>query len=353
MGGRFVYTGAVAHVTILGAGMMGTATAFPLAECGHTVDLVGTHLDDAAVEAIVRDRVHPRLAVAVPDGVRAVKLAGLEEALARADAVVLGVSSAGLGWAAETLGRTLPRTLPIAMVTKGLEAVGGALVILPDCLRDGLPPARRVEPVMIGGPCIAGELARGTPSTVVPSSRDAAAAQAFARLAHGPTYRTVVDDDVVGVCACAALKNAYAVAVGVAAGLQGVAGGVVGPVAYHNLEASTFGRALGEMARVVEALGGRRETAFGLAGAGDLFVTCQGGRSTRLGRLLGGGRSLAAARQELSAPGAPVTLESVDVTATVLRALPRGLSPADVPILDCLRAILFEGAPAETLVQVA
>lgn len=352
-GRTFVYTVAVARVTILGAGMMGTATAFPLADRGHQVDLVGTHLDEALVDGM-RDRgIHARLGVALPPGVRAARLEELPAALARAEVVVLGVSSAGLGWAAETLGRTLPSARPIAMVTKGLEAVSGRLDALPDRLAALLPAPLRVAPVMIGGPCIAGELARGTPSTVVLASRDRGAAEAFAALSRGATYRPVVVDDVIGVSASAALKNAYAVAVGVGTGLHEKQGGQPGSVAAHNLEAAIFGRAVAEMSRLAEALGGRRETVAGLAGAGDLYVTCQGGRSTRLGRLLGLGRSLAAARAELSAPGAPVTLESVDVTEIVCGALPAGVGATDLPILEALRAILFDGAPAEALVTVS
>jgi glycerol-3-phosphate dehydrogenase (NAD(P)+) len=343
----------MARVTILGAGMMGAATAFPLAARGHFVDLVGTHLDEALVDGMSRGEIHARLGVALPTGVRPAQLEELPAALARADLVVLGVSSAGLAWAAEALGRSLPDARPIAMVTKGLEGVDGVLTILPDRLRAGLPGRLRVEPVMIGGPCIAGELARSTPSTVVLASRDGAAARAFAAVAHGATYRPVVVDDPIGVCASAALKNAYAVAVGVGAGLHERSGGEPGAVAAHNLEAAIFGRAVAEMSRLVELLGGRRETVAGLAGAGDLYVTCQGGRSTRLGRLLGLGRSVAAARAELSAPGAPVTLEGVDVAETVCGALPAGLAPADLPILECLRAILFDGAPAEELVAVS
>ena len=333
--------------------MMGSATALPLAERGHSVDLVGTHLDDAVVDAMRADHVHPRLGVALPEEVRPMRLSALADALASADLVVLGVSSAGVAWAADTLGRALPRALPIAMVTKGLHAVGGALRILPDELRDGLPAELRVEPVMIGGPCIAGELARRTPSTVVLASRDRTAAEAFAACASGPFYRPVVVEDVIGVCGCAALKNAYAVAVGVASGLHERTGGRPGAVAHHNLEAAVFGRAVAETSRLVEALGGRRQSVAGLAGAGDLFVTCQGGRSTRLGRLLGLGRSLAEARAEMSAPGAPVTLEGVEVAEIVCAALPRGVARADVPVLDCLREILFEGLAAASLVDAA
>jgi len=336
------------RIAIVGAGMMGTATSFPLAARGHEVTLVGTPLDGAIVRSVQSTRRHPRLGLNVAAGVRAVAVEALAETVAASEAIVLGVSSAGLSWAGHALSRALPGPRSIAMVTKGLEPEDGGLRILPDRLRDALPAPVRVEPVMIAGPCIAGELARGTPSTVALASRDPEAARRFADLAVGPLFAAAIEPDVIGACVCAALKNAYAVVVGIATGLHERAGGPSGPVAHHNLEAALFGRALAEMGDLVEALGGRRATALGLAGGGDLFVTCQGGRSTRLGRLLGLGRTLAAARAELSTPEAPVTLEGVDVTEIVTAVR----TSTEAPLLHRLRRILFDGAPADSIAGV-
>jgi glycerol-3-phosphate dehydrogenase (NAD(P)+) len=339
-------------VTILGAGMMGTGMAMPLADRGHAVRLVGTHLDGALVKALEQTRRHPRLGTEIHRGVTPLPFDDAAEALAGADAVVLGVSSAGIDWAGAVLARHLVRPVPIAMVTKGLEAHAGSLRILPDVLADALPAAVRTVPVTVGGPCIAGELARSRRSAVVFAGRDVEPARFFAEAARGPYYRVEVSDDVVGVCVCAALKNAYATAVGVGTGLHERAGGAPGPVAMHNLEAALFGAAVSEIDILSRSLGGRSETVAGLAGAGDLFVTCQGGRSTRLGRLLGLGRTVDQARVEMASAEGPVTLESVDVARTVvqvlrLRAGPP--APERMPLLCRLHDLLFEGAPPESL----
>jgi glycerol-3-phosphate dehydrogenase (NAD(P)+) len=326
-------------VTIVGAGMMGSAMAMPLADRGHVVRLVGTHLDSEPVDAVRAGRPHPGLGVVLPEGVRASPHETLQAALHDADAVLVGVSSAGIGWASRALCGALPRALPIAMITKGLDVRGDDIAILPDVLRDALPAAVRTEPVTVGGPCIAGELARRAPTAVVFAGRDASAVRRFAEELVTPYYRPFPSDDVVGVSVSAALKNAYASAVGIASGLYERGGGTPGSVAMHNLEAAVFARAAQEMEGLVRTLGGRAETVRGLAGTGDLFVTTQGGRSTRLGRQLGLGKTLAEAREALGNP----TLEGVEIAQAVRRA--------DLPLLSRLRAILFDGLPADRIFE--
>ncbi len=322
---------------------MGTAIATPIADRGHAVRLVGTPLDEAQIDAMRQTREHPGLGARVPNAVVPELADTVAAAIGAADAIVLGVSSAGVGWAGDVLARHLSRPVPIAMVTKGL-AHDGALRILPDVLGSRLPAAVRVAPVAIGGPCIAGELARRRPSAVVFAGRDLPTCRHLADAFRAPYYRVETSDDPAGVCTSSALKNAYATAVGIGAGLHELAGGVPGSVAMHNFEAAVFAQALGELTRLAQALGGRPETAAGLAGAGDLFVTCQGGRSSRLGRLLGLGRTLVEARAQMSTPDCPVTLEGVEIAAVVVEGLPRGLAREDLALLHRLHAVLFEGA---------
>jgi glycerol-3-phosphate dehydrogenase (NAD(P)+) len=300
------------------------------------------------VEAIRRGDPHPGLGVPAPRGVRAVPAADVAHALADADAAIVGVSSPGIHWAGRTLAASLPRRIPIAMITKGLEPTSAGVAILPDVVREALPQAVRVHPVAIGGPCIAGELARRRASAVVFAGRDAADVRFLADALATPYYRPAVAAEPVGLCVCSALKNAYATAVGLGAGLLEREGGARGPVAMHNLEAAIFARAAIEMETVVGALGGDRAAALGLAGAGDLFVTTSGGRSSRLGRLLGLGRPLADARAELGNP----TLEGVDVAAIFHERLPAGVAADDVRLLRFLGDVLFGGADAARVFEV-
>ena len=146
-------------ITILGAGVMGSALTIPLTDRGHAVRLVGTHLDTDIIEEIHQSRTHPRLKRRIPESVIPYPVAGLEEALHAADLLVLGVSSPGVRWAGETLSRRLPAGLPILMLTKGLAVSGGRIVTLPELLRQMLPEEMRRETriAALGGPSFAVE----------------------------------------------------------------------------------------------------------------------------------------------------------------------------------------------------
>ena len=124
----------MANIIILGAGVMGSALAVPLADRGHKVRLIGTHLDDDIIAAIKRHDVHPRLKVHLPESVLPGSHDELAGAAGGAELLVLGVSSAGVDWAAGKLTAVLPPDVPIVMVTKGLAGDGETLQILPEYL---------------------------------------------------------------------------------------------------------------------------------------------------------------------------------------------------------------------------
>ncbi|HEY3358708.1 MAG TPA: 2-dehydropantoate 2-reductase N-terminal domain-containing protein [Polyangia bacterium] len=339
----------MATVTVLGAGMMGTALCTPLADAGHEVRLVGTHLDGALIAAMKADGVHPKLKLPLPARVTPFALEELAAAMAGVDFVGVGVSSAGVRWAARTLAPHLAPGTPVLAVTKGLEeAPPGELRVLPDVFHAELPASLRatIAPAAIGGPCIAGEIARRVPTGVVFTGRDRAVLERLAAACAAPYYHVRVSTDVVGVEACAALKNAYAMAAGIGAGVHERAGGQPGPVAHHNYEAAVFAQACLEMDRLVRALGGDPAQVPHLAGAGDLLVTTSGGRSSRLGRLLGLGLSFAEARARMAGD----TLESADTVAVVGGALPRlcargALAAGALPLMEHLHEVIVLGRP--------
>lgn len=334
----------MARVVVLGAGMMGTALCTPIADAGHAVHLVGTHLDDAWIDAMKRDRVHPRLGVPLPERVTPHMLADLPEVIRGADFIGVGVSSAGVEWAASALAPFLRPDLPLIAVTKGLaEVAPGELRVLPDVFRDALPEPLRstVFPGAIGGPCIAGEIARRVPTAVVFTGRNPDHLRALAAAFSTPYYHVRTSTDLVGVEVCAALKNAYAVAIGIGAGMHERAGGKPAPVAFHNFEAAIFAQSCIEMDLVVRALGGLPSQVPGLPGAGDLFVTCSGGRSSRLGRLLGLGHPFQEARQLMASD----TLESADLVRVLGGALDRLsdaglLPPGGLPLMRHLYEVI-------------
>ncbi len=340
----------MATLVILGAGMMGTALAWPLADRGHAVRLVGTPLDAAIIDSLRRSGVHPKLGLEVPGAVTAYPDAELDQALQGADAVALGVSSAGVRWAAERLRGRLPEGVPLAMVSKGLAWDGTSLAVLPDRFARvfAAEGAGAIEPVGIAGPCIAGELARRVATSVVFTSRSARLAEAWAALARGPYYHVWTEADVVGVEVCAALKNAYAMGMAFAAGIHARSGGESGSIALHNYEASVFAQAVWEMRGLIGLLGGDPEQASWLPGVGDLDVTCNGGRTGRFGHLLGLGIGRDQAVEQMQG----ATLECLEILSTLRRALKAFVASGRIgagafPLAEHLAAVALDGDAIE------
>lgn len=320
---------------------MGTATAWPLTDNGHTVRLVGTHLDRDIIESCIERRYHPKLKRQLPDDVQPYYVEDIARALDGVDVIVSGVNSLGVHWIGKAIGPHLQSGQFIIAVTKGLEAAeDGTLHILPDVLYDELPEGVRdeVKLAAIGGPCIAGELAGRRQSCVVFGSRDGDAVEQLAAIFRTPYYHVWTTTDLVALEMCAALKNGYTLGVGLAAGLLEREGGVDAAGAHmHNLAAGIFAQACTEMERMLQLMGSTRAFAYWLPGAGDLFVTVQGGRSMRLGKLMGQGHTYDEAREIIEEE----TLEAAFIVQQMGKALPKltaqGLiAPDDFPLMRAL-----------------
>ncbi len=271
---------------------MGSAFCFPAADAGHTVRLVGTHLDLEWIDSVRETGVHPKLKMKLPEQVVPYTHDHLSEALSETcDLIVLGVSSAGIPWAVEQLGPLIRNTTPILLLTKGLQARDNTLQILPDSVRDGMAGhgIKNLPVGAVAGPCIASELAARRHTSVVIGSSEARLLRSIVPLLATPYYHVRPSTDVVGIEVCAALKNFYALAVGYPAGFLSRQGKASNGALMHNLAAGLFAQALREMSQAVSFLGGRPTSVMGLAGAGDLYVTCQAGRNSRMGCLLGSG----------------------------------------------------------------
>jgi glycerol-3-phosphate dehydrogenase (NAD(P)+) len=342
----------MARVTILGAGLMGTAVAWPRTDNGHEVRLVGTHLDDAIIRSCLDRGYHPRLKRQLPDGVMPYYSRELPKALEGADLIVSGVNSLGVRWVAHTLGPLLSPGARLIAVTKGLEAgPGGALRILPDLLRDELPEGirHRVSLNAIGGPCIAGELAGRRHTCVVFTGRDADVLAQIRKLFATKYYHIWTSTDMIGVEVCAALKNAYTLAVGMATGMLDLEGGPDDAGAgMHNVAAALFGASAREMKRIVGLMGGDPDHVTGLPGVADQYVTCVGGRTIRMGRLLGAGLTYTEAVLQMAGE----TLEGVYIVKQMAQALPEWerqgrIGPDELPLLRLLGRVITEDARLE------
>jgi glycerol-3-phosphate dehydrogenase (NAD(P)+) len=234
------------------------------------------------------------------------------------------------------------------MVSKGLQLQDDELVILPEVLRRTLAGtlAETVVPAAVGGPCIAGELLRRVPTCVVFTGQDREVLTKLRALAETEYYHIAVSTDPVGVEACAALKNAYAMGMAFAQGLHEAAGGQVGSLAMHNYEAAVFAQSIVEMSRIVRVLGGRASSVVGLPGVGDLNVTCNGGRTGRFGRFLGMGLGVEESVRRMEG----ATLECLEILEVLRRSLPvferRGtLTRSDLPLLMHMIEVALDDKP--------
>jgi glycerol-3-phosphate dehydrogenase (NAD(P)+) len=339
-------------VTILGAGVMGSSMAMPLVDRGHEIRLVGTHLDDAIIDSIRGSGLHPKLNVAMPAAVKAFHHDSLAEASGDdTDVFLLAVSSAGVDWATAQLAATMRKPTPVVMITKGMKPEAETLLALPDVVAAALNKALdfEVSVAAVGGPCIAGELAARRPTGTVIVSRDRALADRLVDEFQGPYYHPRSSTDMMGVEVCAAFKNFFAIAVGWAHGRNEVMAETQNKARNNNAAAILFDQSVRELMVLAKALGGSEESVWGMPGVGDLYVTCQAGRNSRLGHALGRGLSYAQAKD---GPLKGETVEGAELGVAVASSLNRmveqgTLEAARIPLTRALLATLTDGATFE------
>lgn len=328
---------------------MGSAFSVPCADRGHRVRLVGTHLDEEYLEAMRSDRPHPRLGVPVPrENVRIAAAQELPSMVDGADMIVLGVNSRGIEWAADVLGEVLSRPVPLLLLTKGLYADGEGLVVFPDYLRRRL--SRRLSgdiPVMaIGGPSIARELVERRETAVVLAGTDAERLRSVAEMIATPRYHVRPDGDVTGVEVAAAFKNLYAIVVGLCEGTEDLRRERPAGSLGFNPAAAVFAQAIREMAYLADLVGGSRESVYGLAGVGDLYVTSRRGRNNRAGKLMAAGISWkelrASTMRDDTIEGAEL---AIAIASTIQRLRERGMiDPDRIPLLQFVIDLVVHGS---------
>jgi glycerol-3-phosphate dehydrogenase (NAD(P)+) len=293
---------------VAGAGAWGTAFTHVLLERGHDVVLACHSRDQAG--AIAQTGRNPR-SLPIVDLGNATAVA-LDDAPADVDIAVVAVPSRAFASVVDNL----PGESPVLSLTKGLDPATGER--LSTCVT-GRPVA------VLSGPNMAEEIAVGLPTAAVIASEDGYLAGQLQHAINSTVFRAYVNQDVVGVELCAAAKNVIALA----------AGGVDGLDLGDNAKASLITRGLAEMARLGEAAGARPETFAGLAGMGDLIVTCwsRHGRNRHAGELIAQGRTPVEAIADIGQ-----TVEGI-TTAPALLALSRRLG-VELPITEGVCAVL-------------
>ena len=338
----------MAVITIVGAGMMGSALAFPARENGHEVRLTGTHLDRDIIDACRSTNRHPKFKRDFPEGVTFWQIEELEEALDGADLVIGGVSSFGVDWFGEHVLPKVPEETPVLTVTKGLlDMPDGRLLPYP-MVWERMLAERGLKRNLnaVGGPCTSYELVAHDQTEVAFCGHNMDTLRFIRDLMRTDYYHISLSTDVVGIESAVALKNGYALGIALTVGVNQRNFGIDSEL-HYNSQAAVFGQAVREMAKLLDLQGAG--TLDNLAvGAGDLYVTVYGGRTRLVGILLGRGLDIDQAKAELNG----VTLESLVVAVRVARAVrilaERGrVDPADFPLLMHVDAILSEKAPVD------
>ena len=318
------------RATVVGAGAWGTALGTVLAGKGHEVT-IWSHEDDVAASINAGTGNRYLAGVDLPGGLSAET--DLSAAVTGAEVVVSATPSQ---FVRTVMTRAAPDLAPDALLvsaSKGIEL--GSLQRMDEVLSQVLPASIMNRFCVLSGPSFASEVAVGEPTAVVIASRDEQAAVHARDVFLTPTFRVYTNADVIGVELGGALKNVVALAAGVSAGLG-----------YgHNTLAALITRGLAEITRLGVAAGAEKATFYGLAGVGDLVLTCTGSlsRNRTVGYRLGQGETLQAILSDMTAVAEGVR------AAEAVREL-AGRHGVEMPIMEQMYAIVHEGrSPSDAL----
>jgi glycerol-3-phosphate dehydrogenase (NAD(P)+) len=330
-------------IAVVGAGAMGVALATHLARSGHPVVVLATEFDRPVVSAWYERRPHPALGVPFDPDITVCEHGEWPDPLASADLVVVAVSSPGLHAVISAAAAHARPDAVWVLATKGWqpETLLTPSQVAAKVLGDDAPV------VALAGPGIAAEIVVGSPTALLCASRHPEARRLVARTLRAPSMLTLTTSDVAGAETASAFKNVVAIAVGIGQGLSERFIESAFVRAFANVRAAMFAQGMVDMVELVEASGGRAATVVGLAGSGDLYVTCVGGRNGRFGQLLGAGATPAQALRTIGStvegvPGTAVALELAgrySIHLPTARAVELALREelTDVHAMDVLR----------------
>jgi len=319
----------MANVSVIGAGSWGTALALLLHNNGHQVTIWS--IVESEVKMLDEEREHKDKLPGVRLPMEMKITGNLEEAIEGKDLMVLAVPSTFTRSTARLMAPYVKEGQIIVNVAKGIEEK--TLFTLSDIIEEEIPQA---DVAVLSGPSHAEEVGRGIPTTCVVGARTQKVAEYIQNTFMNEAFRVYTSPDILGIELGGALKNVIALAAGIADGLG-----------YgDNTKAALITRGMAEISRLGIAMGGKRETFYGLSGMGDLIVTCASmhSRNRRAGILIGKGYSMEEAMKEVK-----MVVEGVFSAKAAM-----GLSKKydiQLPIIEQVNKVLFEGKPADEAVK--
>ena len=317
-------------VTVLGAGSWGTALAIHMANAGSEVTLWGNEADH--MERLQQQRCNQQFLpdIAFPDSLKIE--ADLEQALKSASWILLAIPSYAFRSFLSKASPLIDKNTAVTWASKGLEEGSGCL--LHQVVKEELPQCSRFA--VISGPTFAKEVAMSMPTAITVASESDLLADEISHCLHYGNFRAYTSNDVIGVELGGALKNVLAIAAGIADGLGFGA----------NARAALITRGLAELMRLGVTMGGKRETFMGLAGMGDLVLTCTDNqsRNRRMGLKLAEGLSKEQIKEEIG--------QEIEGVRTAREAMHLAEKfQVELPIVEQVYKVLYEGLSPQEAVK--
>ena len=309
---------------------MSTAFAFPCSDNNHQVSIVGTYLEDDFIDIIKSNKnIHPTLKSKIPNNVKLYKFDSFSNLIKDADLIVLGVSSKGISWAAEQL-KKIKNNQQILILTKGLHVNKKNLYeVYPDTVKNILSKkvSKKLKISVAAGPCLASDLSNRVFTNVIFANRDISVVRKLSKMISTSYYKINCSKDIMGVAACGGIKNIYAMIVGTSMGIN-----LKNEKDNKNLNtaAALFNQSIIEMCYFIKKIGGHETTVMDLAGVGDLYVSCTGGRNSKMGKFIGMGMTYKNAKNSKMPKD---TVEGADLIFDIGNKIIKDFTVKELPLM--------------------
>ena len=301
-------------ILIVGAGAMGAAFSIPLLDNGHSVTLTEPYNFKLLQKLNSKKKIHPSLNINLPKKLKINKFSS--DILNRKwDLIVIAVSSIGIDLIGKNLSKIKNKS-PILVLTKGLKLDGRNLISMSSLLRTY---NKNLNISVLKGPCLAKELARKVKSFTVVANKNINTAKKIGKLISTNYYQTEFSRDVNGVEFLSAIKNIYSM--------------IIGSGQWHNTSSALFRKSIDEMKYLANYFKGKKETVYGLAGLGDLYVSAMGGRNSKMGEYLGKGYTFTQAKKKFMKND---TVEGADLAIEIAPFVFKKINKRKVPLMISL-----------------
>ena len=339
----------MSKIVIIGAGAMGSAFAVPCADNSNEVFLVGSFLEDKVINEIKHlNNFHPILKSQLPNNIKVLKFSEFKDEIKdNIDLLVVGVSSKGIEWIGNEISKFYNPSIDILLLTKGLALINDKFETLAEKLNDILKKEGidNAKISAVGGPCLANGLVNRINSSVVLANQNIDVVKKIGSMISTNYYSTEYSDDLIGVEVCAATKNIYSILIGASEGLSSNnLSNEIKKKYFLNTAASLAYKAISEMKVLSKRLHGKEETAYGLAGLGDLYVSSAGGRNSKMGYYLGQGYVFTEAKEKFMKE---ITVEGADLAFAIGQKILKEFKKEEFPLLISVIEAICENKKLE------